>query len=1049
MPQIADQIAAGLGVSVTQLRLMTQEGAVTNRQVMDALVQRAGAVNEEFARMPKSVGSTFSSLAADLGATVKGFIDSIPIVNRYRDVLDAAAAAARKLREASTPETPQQVIARTSAAGAGNAPMGLGLGLSPGTAAGSMVAQRDYYNAQYDAAAQDIQAWAASVRDAARAGDELVLSAAAIAGKFSPLSEQARIAGQGIDAMEKALVALQGGMTNLSGEEAARQIDLLTRALERARQEAANADPALRSINDVARRNEWRANDPSVAGMAYQARVHELSGGDPTREQNAITAALAEQQEKVADIVTLKQQEAEASTRMLDAVRKGKAATVEAKVEAAVLAFIWANVGNNVEVSADQIKSYGDSIRTILKNEAAMGGGGVNAAKQYTDALAGIAAQMKVVEQGAYAMRRAEAEAAAARADNGTGKLQMEVFDARQALTDASTLDGLRQEIELTSQLAAAAGDVAKQKAIQLDFDIKRAELAAGPGARADIERAMRDKAAADQTRDLAEGVAAMERQLALTIEQGELVRSGNADYAAQLAMFQKRNELAAKGVDIETDANAQRQIALAGDQARADVALNQARESADATKRTWMNAFDNVQSFGADTFYGIFTGATLDGANAATSLKNIFLRAFADIAAAAVIRPLVAPIFQAGQSLGIVPQGVGGAAWGGIPSAANSNGLSIPGTGSMGWFGDTFGGVGNWLRSPITPTTYNAGYGMAADYASMAQSMGLQGAGIPSGLTSGGMLGNMSWGQGLAGVASMGMGAYNMATAKSTVGVIGGGLGILGGGIGMAGAMGLLPMLGAAAGPIGMGLGLIGSLLPMLFGDSGNQRTHSSTNASLRYGGGNWYTTGGAYGANANSGQTEGELRGTTAGIDALFGLMGGVRDPSKVWGLNLNSWTAQGKDWSYTSQDTALVDPTSGNTVSWRMNEDDMMDTGSAQLVVRSILSGAVGEISDSMKIAATAMTSFAPTLKEVAENITFVEDVYDRLGKGALTVRAPVPRAGEAIQRHDGNSGEARPLAGADHSGAGEGYGTARTGLHRQSHRPHRRPAARLAG
>jgi len=92
-----------------------------------------------------------------------------------------------------------------------------------------------------------------------------------------------------------------------------------------------------------------------------------------------MTAALAEQQEKVADIVVLKQQEADASTRMVEAVRKGKAATVEAKVEAAVLAFIWANVGNNAEVSAEQIKAYGDSIRTILKNEDLMGG--VNAAK--------------------------------------------------------------------------------------------------------------------------------------------------------------------------------------------------------------------------------------------------------------------------------------------------------------------------------------------------------------------------------------------------------------------------------------------------------------------------------------------------------------------------------------------------------------------------------------------------------------------------------------------------------------------------------------------
>jgi tape measure domain-containing protein len=963
VPQIADQIAAGLGVSVTQLRLMTQEGMVTNRQVMEALVQRAGAVNEEFARMPKSIGSTFSSLATDLGSVLKGFVDAIPIVNQYRAVLELAAAGARKLREASAPETPQQIIARTSAAGAGAAPVGLGAsGQSPGTAAGSRVAQRDYYAAQYDLAAQEIQQWSILVRDAAKAGDELVLSAAAIAEKFSPLNQQTRASSQSIDTMEKALVALQKGATTFSAEEAARQIDILTRSLERAREQAANFDPALRSINDVSRRNEWRANDPSAAGMAYQARVYELSQGDPAREQNAITAALSEQQEKVADIVVLKQQEADASTRMLEAVRKGKAATIEAKVEAAVLAFVWANVGNNVEVSADQIKAYGDSIRTILKNEDMMGG--VNAAKQYTDALAGIAAQMKVVEQGAYAMRRAEAEATAARADNGTGALQLQVFDARQALTDATTLDGIRQEIDLTNKLAAAAGDVAKQKGIQLDYDIKRAQLAAGPGARADIERSMRDKAAADKTRDLADGAAAMERQLALTIEQTALVRSGNADYAAQLAMFQKRNELAARGVDIEGDANAQRQIALAGDQARSDVALNQARDAADATKRTWMNAFDNVQTFGADTFYGIFTGATLNGADAATSLKNIFLRTFADIAAAAVIRPLVAPIFQAGQSLGIVPQGVGGAAWGGTPTAANSNGFSMPGTGSMGWFGETFSGIGNWLKSPISGNLPSNQFGPPA----------------PGQSFSSGWLGDISWGQGLGAAAGIGMGAYQLINSKSTAQTIGG----IGSMIG--GAVSLVPGIGQIAGPL---IAIASQLLPSLMGEP-DTRTHSSTNANLIYGSGGWYTTGGAWGANANSGQSESALRGLTGGIDSVFDLLGGVKDASKVWGLNASSWTAQGKDWSYTSNATHLVDP-NGNREAWRMNMDDMMDTGAAQVAIRSILSGAVGEISTTMKTALEAMRAASMGIKETAESITFVDEVYERLGKGALTVRA----------------------------------------------------------
>jgi hypothetical protein len=70
--------------------------------------------------------------------------------------------------------------------------------------------------------------------------------------------------------------------------------------------------------------------------------------------------------------------------------------------------------------------------------------------------------------------------------------------------------------------------------------------------------------------------------------------------------------------------------------------------------------------------------------------------------------------------------------------------------------------------------------------------------------------------------------------------------------------------------------------------------------------------------------------------------------------------------------------------------MNMDDMMDTGAAQVAIRSILSGAVGEISSTMKTALEAMRAASMGIKETAESIVFVDDVYERLGKGALTVR-----------------------------------------------------------
>lgn len=953
VPEIAEKIAAGLGVSVGQLRLMTQQGDLTGRQVFGALLSQTDAVNKEFEAMPKSLGFVLKSIGIEIANMVTGLAAAVGQLTVIQSKADAIKAAQAANPNRPAPATPRVI---------GNS--GSTLSIEEMVTFGE-AGQYDLGNAGL------LQSQIVGFqRSLTAAADGAVLAASKLAAGLNPAVAEVKQFQQGVAETELALGKLQDGLTSFDASKAAQETRTLTANLQALREKADAAGSAYyQALSATQLRQQQDELGMSPGQRAYAANVANLAKpGSGVSIEDAQAVADAQQLQTLNEIVKAKEMEAAASTRALEAVRKGKAATIESKVETAVLAFVWANVGKNVEVTADQIKAYGDAVRTILTNDNAMGG--VNSAKPLLDDLAAIAAAMGAVTQGAYAMKRAEAEAKAARADDGTGPLQLQTFDARQQLTDTTTLQALRDETEQTKKLAAAAGDVATQRKLELDYSIKKAQLNASPSMRGDIAAALESDARAKNNRGLAEGAATMEKQLQYTRDQIDLVRSGSADYQVQLAMLAKKRDLLAEGVDIESDANAKRQIAAAGDLARANTELERAREAADGTRRIWMNAFDGVQSYGADVFFDIFSGAELNGADVAKSLKNIFVRAFAEIAAAAVIRPLISPIFQAGQSLGIVPAGVGGAAWGGTPSAANSNGISIPGGGSMGWFGNTFGGFGEWLNTPLT-----------GPYAGIAPSALKD---VPT--LSASMWNPSSWGitplQGIGAAAGIGMGAYTLLSGKGSTASTIGGIGQM-----IGGAVSLIPGVGQIAGPI---ISILSSIVPSLFGEP-NTRTHSSTNASLRYGGGNWYTTGGAWGPGANSGQTEAALRGTTAGIDSVFGLLGGVQDASKVWGLNLNSWTAAGRNWSYTSQDTALVDPTTGNTVSWRMNEDNMLDTGSAQLVVRSILSGAVGEISQSMKIAATAMTSFAPTLKEVAENITFVEDVYDRFGKGALTVRA----------------------------------------------------------
>src|SRR5882672_7296468 len=62
VPQIADAIARGLGVSTTQLKLMTAEGRLTNQMVFEGLLKQSAAANDEFAQMPKPLGHIFKSI---------------------------------------------------------------------------------------------------------------------------------------------------------------------------------------------------------------------------------------------------------------------------------------------------------------------------------------------------------------------------------------------------------------------------------------------------------------------------------------------------------------------------------------------------------------------------------------------------------------------------------------------------------------------------------------------------------------------------------------------------------------------------------------------------------------------------------------------------------------------------------------------------------------------------------------------------------------------------------------------------------------------------
>lgn len=543
------------------------------------------------------------------------------------------------------------------------------------------------------------------------------------------------------------------------------------------------------------------------------------------------------------------------------------------------------------------------------------------------------------------------------------GKLALE---AAQAFADASAAG------------AAAVGDLEiHYKAVKEAQDAWTKSTAKGKISLEELTRSVEETLkATDKAKNIKEfGLATetLEKQNALLAAENGLANETVEVRTREVALLKLKQEIEEKGYN-ENDPREREML----DRRREAIALN-AKLTAQgaeikAANELWTEplkqAFRNIQTSAADAWENILTTGKFSFDSLGEVFKKTITRMAAEFLALATIRPVMSVLVQATTSAGLMSSAT--AQQMGFAGQGGGGGLSMPSFGGGG-LSDMFGGtsIGGWLNSPIT------GFGGALQGSSPAAMA------APTGATgASGLLGGTTWGQGIGAIAGIGMGAYTLANSKGTGSTISG-IGQM-----VGGAVSLIPGFGQIAGPLIM---LASTIAGSLIGDGEGQRTHSSTNASLHYGNGSWYTTGGAYGSGANSGQSESALRGTTAGIDSVFGLMGGVKDPSKVWGLNLNSWTAQGKDWSYTSRDTSLVDPTTGSQEAWRMNMDDMMDTGAAQVAIRSILSGAVGEISSTMKTALESMRAAAMGVKETAESIVFVDEVYERLGKGTLTVRA----------------------------------------------------------
>lgn len=440
---------------------------------------------------------------------------------------------------------------------------------------------------------------------------------------------------------------------------------------------------------------------------------------------------------------------------------------------------------------------------------------------------------------------------------------------------------------------------------------------------------------------------------------------------ARELAILKATNEAKKAGVDLESQAFKDRLAAVeTGEKLR--IQQDEIKRSQELWTEPLKQALRDIQSIGADAFDKLLENGTFSFEELGQTFMRIVRRMAAEFLALATIRPVMSVLVNAvspsmAQSMGLGSSPLGG---GSLFGGSGGGGISMPS-----WLGG--GSVSGFLSSPIS--FGGSVYTSASSPASMI---------APTGAT-GASLGGITWGQGLGALAGAGMGIYQLASGNgSASSTIGGISSIVGAGLSLIPGIG--PFLGA-------GVSLLGNMLPGLFGMDKPPTITNQTYGQLTYGDGGWYTTGGAWGPSANSGDTERGLKSLGGGISSVFDLLGGVKDPRKVWGLSAQNKTVSGQGWSSSSDSLYLVDPNGGQQL-WRMNESNMMDTGSAQVAYRSILEGAVGAITENMRkaILQTGQTMGGTPLQAIAETIVEVkafDDTLANLGKTVITAEAAV--------------------------------------------------------
>lgn len=460
----------------------------------------------------------------------------------------------------------------------------------------------------------------------------------------------------------------------------------------------------------------------------------------------------------------------------------------------------------------------------------------------------------------------------------------------------------------------------------------------------------------------------ALEQQNVLLEAQIRLRNELPETQAREIALIKSRQEAEKAGSALSAQDVENRRAAIEVNE-RLKTQAEELKKAQELWTEPLKQALRDIQSIGADAFDKLLESGKFSFEELGQTFMRIVRRMAAEFLALATIRPVMSVMVNAVSPAMAQSMGLGSAfpGLGGGTSGSSGGGLSLGGLGGGGFLSS----IGGWLNSPIS-----FGGALNTSAASPASMM------APTGAT-GAMFGGTTWLQGIGALAGAGMGAYQLLSGNgSTSSTIGGISSILGAGVS------LIPGIGQIAGPA---IALLGNLLPGLLGLDKPPTITNQEYGDLTYGSNGFFTSGGAWGPNANASNAQGALGGMGTTMQGIFNALGGVKDPSKVWGVALQNFSQQYGDKSSFSNQTSFLAGPNGERIQWGQGSttaDVGLEAAGLAAALKSIMGGAVGEISANLEKGLGTLNldgkgTLAQLAAVVAEIKTF-DDAIAGLGK-----------------------------------------------------------------